>query len=249
MAAAVARRGPRAVWLLALAVVCVPLAAAGHLRFPKLAAERWIEFRLDETPMRIGYRIGLGATLAQQARRGADLDGDAEVSAAEGNRALDQHSARLLASLRVCEGRSLDQLTCRSFRSDEVERVEADGWKPSPAGHLHFAWTLRLRHSADEVGAVRLIDDFEVPGVAITDVEIRRPRHTALVAAGEGEHPVGVSTQLVLLEARRSPGPRVLSASWPAPPSTNWRGVAALAALVLALAAAASWHRRRRAQR
>lgn len=208
---------------------------AAHLRFPKVKAERWIELRVSEDPIRIGYRVGFGATLAAEQRRAADRDGDFEVSAAEGNAALDARSSEVLSALSVCTGRTLNDVGCRKLERREIERVEAEGWVPGPSGHLHFTWTFRLRERAKDIGALRFEDAYEVPNVEITDVEILPPRHAALTLAGEEGRTTGVSSRFTWIEARRQPGPRVVIASWPPPARTTWGRVVFVAAAVLVL--------------
>lgn len=228
----------------ALALLFASAAAHAHLRFPGVRAERWIDVRLDETPIAIGYRVGFSAPLAKEERRRADRNGDGEVSAAEGNAALDGHTDALLAALQVCSGRTLDALECRALERRDVELVEADGWIPGPQGHLHFAWTLRLGHAAADLGALRVVDGWQIPSVEITDVRIRPPPDTALTSAGEGGQPSGVATGFNWIEARRGPGPREVVATWPARAGRSWLGVAAGGALLLA--GAALWLRSRR---
>ncbi len=221
-------------WLgLAIAALLVGAPATAHLRFPKLKGERSIEIALNEDPIRIRYRIGLGASLADAERGHADRDDQFGVSAAEGNAALDEHTDALLGALTVCTGRTLDAVACRKLRRRDVERVEAQGWVPGPARHLHFAWTLRLRERAGDIGALRLEDDYQPPGLEITDVSIVPPRGVELTRAGDGAlGSTGVTAAFSWIEARRSPGPRVIVAAWPPPPADR------RALLLLALAAA-----------
>lgn len=226
--------------------VCLVTAAAGaHLKFPALQAERWIELRLDQEPIRVTYRIGLGPKLADVERQRADRDGDHQVSAAEGNAALDARSDELVRQLRVCSGPSLSASSCRVIERREIETVEVDGWSPSPSRHLHFTWTLMLRERARELGAIRLEDSYEVPGVEITEVEIRPPAHAALSLAGEGGRAQGVTERFTWIEARRAPGPRSIIAAWPAPTARSWRAILVLLAGVAAALAWVVWRRRR----
>ena len=162
---------------LCMTAVAVAPPGDAHLRFPAVKAERWIELRLAEEPIRIGYRIGFGAALAAEVRKRADRDGDFEISAAEGNAALDARSAELLASLSVCTGAVLEEVSCRRLSLRDIERVEAEGWAPEDSGHLHFSWTLRLGERATEIGALRFEDDYSVSGVEISDGQIARPAH------------------------------------------------------------------------
>lgn len=237
--------------LVALAALVIALSVAAvvpaHLRFPTVKAERWIELRLGEEPIRIGYRIGFGARLAGEQRRAADRDGDFEVSASEGNAALDARTKDLLRALTVCTGRSLREVVCRKLELREVERVEAEGWKPGPNEHLHFAWTLKLRDRARDVGAIRVEDAYEVEGVEVSDVAIDPPAHTSLELAGEGGRAKGVASRFSWLEARRPPGPRVVVAQWAAPPRSSRAGLGV--ALGVAAALVLGWlglSRRRR---
>lgn len=202
---------------LSVAILCVTRGGQGHLRFPTLEAEKLIELRLSEEPMRIGYRVGFGAKRAAELRREADRDGDGVVSAAEGNAALDTRTASLLEAVRVCVGRSLSKATCRKLAPRDVERVEAEGWAPGPSGHLHFSWTFRLAESARDSGALRFEDAYEVPGVGITDVQITPPAHAALIRAGDAAVDAGVSERFTWIEKLRTPGPRSVVAAWPAP--------------------------------
>lgn len=211
--------------------------SAAHLRFPGVAAERWIELRLAEEPVRIGYRIGFGAKLADEVRRAADKDGDFEVSAVEGNAALDARSLELISSLRVCTGGTLADVSCRQLERRDIERVEAEGWVPGPNGHLHFTWTLELRERARDIGAIRLEDGFEVAGVEITDVQIDAPAHSALSLAGEAGRPAGVVQRFSWIEGRRAPGPRAVVAAWTPPrPSALGRILIPLVLLGIVLA-------------
>jgi hypothetical protein len=203
---------------LAVAAVVAASSASAHMRFPTVRAERWIELRLEESPIGIGYRIGFGAELAKEQRKLADLDRDGEVSASEGNAALDRKTADLLAHLRICTGRSAQELECATLERRAVEQVEVDGWVPDAAGHLHFAWTLRLPADAARLGALRVEDDWQLAGVEITDVRIVPPSHAPLTAAGEGPSPSGVASGFTWIEARRGTGPRVVAAAWPAKP-------------------------------
>lgn len=210
-----------------------------HLRFPKVKGERLIELRLAEDPIRLGYRVGFGDSLAAQIRSRADRDGDTQVSAAEGNAALDARSAEVLAALVICTGRTPDTTTCRHFSARDIERVEAEGWVPSQSGHLHFAWTLRLKERANEIGAIRLEDAYEVPGIELTDVEISAPPHTPLLRAGDGAVASGVAQRFTWIERVREPGPRIVVASYAPPKPTRKRFL--LAAGLLALAGAMAW--------
>jgi len=218
--------------------------APAHLRFPTVKAERFIELRLVERPIRIGYRVGFGASLASEQRRLADRDSDFSVSASEGNAALDARTEALLQKLRVCTGRSLEELRCRSLERRDIERVEAEGWTPEPPGHLHFAWTFRLAETAPEIGALRVEDAYEVDGVEITDVQIQPPGHTPLLRAGDALLPAGVAERFSWVEARREPGPRGIVATWAPPPKTNVVPVIVLGILVILGLAGLSWYRR-----
>jgi hypothetical protein len=219
--------------LAAAALLLIAASSQAHLKFPELRAERWIELELDQDPIQLGYRLGFGAELAKQERKRADRDGDGEVSAAEGNAALDLKTAELLERLRVCTGDSPAELDCVALGLTAVELVEAEGWIPGPTGHLHFAWTLRLRSGARRLGAIRIEDDWQIPGVEITDVRIAPPAAISLTSAGEGDSPEGVRTQFTWIEARRGLGPRVVSASWPKQDDTAATRVAAALFMVL----------------
>ena len=232
---------------LCMSAVAVAPPGDAHLRFPAVKAERWLELRLAEEPIRIGYRIGFGAALAAEVRKRADRDGDFEISAAEGNAALDARSAELLASLSVCTGAVLEEVSCRRLSLRDIERVEAEGWAPEDSGHLHFSWTIRLGERATEIGALRFEDDYSVSGVEISDVQIDRPAHTPLLRAGDAGRAEGVAASFNWIERLREPGPRVVIAAW-APPRARPFGV--LLVLVLALLATfAAWTARRRSRR
>jgi hypothetical protein len=202
-----------------------------------MRGERWIEVRLAEEPIRIAYRVGFGAELAARERKSADADGDGEVSAAEGNAALDARTDALLGALRVCTGRSADALDCRALVRRDVERVEAEGWIPGPTGHLHFSWTLALRDAKSDLGAIRIEDGWQVDGIEVTDVGFDGA--SDLTAAGEGESPAGVAARFTWIESRRAPGPRTFSAAWPPPPERPW--LVLLAAGLLMIGGAAIW--------
>jgi hypothetical protein len=232
--------------LAAVAILLTAASALAHLRFPAVRAERWIELRLDQDPIRIDYRIGYGAALAKEHRKIADSDGDGEVSAAEGNAALDSRTAELLEGLRICTGDTVEQLECRALRPPEVELVEAEGWIPGPSGHLHFGWTLRLPSGAHKLGAIRIEDGWDAPGVEITDVRIEPPPAIALTSAGEGTSPEGVHTRFTWIEAR-GPEARVVSASWPKPAASRWPLLAIAGALILG--GSLSWYRAHRKTR
>ncbi len=218
--------------------------AAAHLLFPSLKGERFIVVRLDEDPIRIEYRLGRGMDLARPIRRAADTDGDFEVSAAEGNAALDARSKVLLAHLKVCTGRTLADLRCGHLAVRDIERVEADGWTPGATGHLVFSWTLRLHQSAARIGALRLEDTYAAPGVQISQVTIHPPVGKRLLVAGDGRAK-GVTAQFGWTESNRPPGPRVVVAEWPPPPrSTGSLVMLGLGALI-ALGLWGVWRRRR----
>jgi hypothetical protein len=217
--------------------------ALAHLRFPALKAERVVELRLDEAPIRLHYAIAFGPELANTERRNADADRDLVVSAAEGSAALDARSASLLRALRVCKGDRLDALECSELSPRQVELVAAEGWNAAPASDLHFDWTFNLAESAESIGALRIEDAFEIPGVEITEARIEPPRARALQVAGEGSAPQGVTRRLSWIEARRGSGARILSAAWPLP-SRRWVTLAIVAAVV-ALAALLYWQTRR----
>jgi hypothetical protein len=225
------------------AVLVVSAPALAHLRFPALKAERALELRLDEAPIRLRYALAFGPERANAERLKADIDRDLVVSAAEGSAALDARSAELLRTLRVCKGDRLDALECSELSARQIELVAAEGWNAGPAGDLHFGWTFNLGESVESIGALRVEDAFELPGVEITEVRIEPPRGRALAAAGEGSAPQGVTRRLSWIEARRGSGPRILSAVWP-PPSRHWVTLA-IAAAVVALAAALYWQTRR----
>lgn len=225
----------------ALAVVAVSAGAPAHLRFPKVKAERLVDLRLDEDPIRIGYRIGFGGKLADAARRAADRDGDFQVSAAEGNAALDARSEALLAGLEICTGRSLTALECRHLAMRDIESVEADGWTAPSGSHLQLSWTLRLHERARDLGAIRVADAFDVSGVEISDVQIRSPHHTPLTLAGEGDRKSGVVDRFTWIEAKRELGPRVIVAAWAPPPPTR-RGWLLGAAAGIFLVAMGGWY-------
>jgi hypothetical protein len=228
----------------AVALLALSTDAAAHLRFPTVRAERWIELRLDESPIRIGYRVGFGTELAKAARRAADRDSDGEVSVVEGNAALDDKTAELLSRVRVCVGRTLSEVECRPLSRRDVEQVEAEGWVPGPSGHLHFAWTLRLASDAADLGALRFEDAWEVAGVEITDVRIKPPRGAALTRAGEGDEPNDVASGFTWIEARRGAGPRVVAAAWPPQAHPSWPLLGlALASTLIGIVA---WLRARR---
>jgi hypothetical protein len=228
-------------WLAAVALLLATASSFAHLRFPAVRAERWLELRLGEDPIRIGYRLGFGAALAKEQRKAADRDGDGEVSAAEGNAALDAKTLELLGGLRVCTGDSLEQLDCQQLRQPDVELVEAEGWIPGPTGHLHFAWTLRLRTGARKLGAIRIEDGWETPGVEITEVSIQSPPERPLTRAGEGDSPDGTRLEFTWIEARRGSGPRVVAASWPKESDRVWPLLVIAGALIVA--GTSSWYR------
>lgn len=218
--------------------------ASAHLVFPSLKGERWIIVRLDQDPIRIQYRIGRGMELARPVRRAADTNGDFEVSATEGNAALDARSKQLLARLEVCTGRTLQKVQCTHLASRDIERVEADGWTPGVTGHLVFTWTLRLHQRADQIGALRLEDSYPAEGVEITEVRIHAPRGKHLRVAGDGRA-TGVRAQFGWTEQNRPPGPRVVVAEWP--PPRRARGLFALGIAVgLVLVLWVVWSRLRR---
>ncbi len=211
-----------------------------------MQAERWLELRLGEQPIRIGYRVGFGAQLATEVRKAADRDGDLQISAAEGNAALDARSAELVRSLSVCVGRTLETVRCRPLAARDIERVEAEGWVPGQSGHLHFSWTFRLDQLATEVGAVRVEDHYEVPGVEITDVLIEPPTHTRLSRAGDGRRTEGVAQSFNWIERLRAPGPRTVVAAWAPPRSRSLASLVVGALLVLVPVGAWLVHRGRR---
>jgi hypothetical protein len=217
----------------AAAVLLFAAAASAHLEGQTAKAERTIELRLDESPIRVRYRIGLDPEAAAGERKRADRDGDGVVSSAEGNARLDARSAELLRALRVCTGRTFEDLACRELSSRQISLVEADGWSTGPTGHLHLAWTFTLGMAAAELGALRLEDAVHMPEIELTDVRIQPPRERTLLAAGEGRTPSGVTQRLTWIEARRGQGPRIVSAAWP-PPERRWPAAVAVATLAAA---------------
>ena len=218
--------------------------AAAHLQYPRLTGERSIDIALNEHPIRIRYRIGLGARLADAERGRADTDDQFGVSAAEGNAALDAHTDALLAKLSVCTGRTLEQVSCRALTHRDVEQVEAQGWVPGASRDLHFAWTLRLREDAAEIGALRLSDDYRPAGIEITNVQITPPQGVKLLRAGDAaQSSAEVMSLLSENEKARALGPRVVVAAWPPPPATDFRIWLVLAALVVIGVIAARWRR------
>ncbi len=231
----------RSAWV-ALAILAIASVASAHLVFPDVRGERIIELHLDRDPIRIDYRVGLGLDAAVRVRRAADRNGDFEISAAEGNAALDARTAALLADLTICTGRTLADVSCRHPARKDVERVEAQGWVPGPAGDIHFLWTLDVRASARSIGAIRLEDASSQPGVEITEVRITPPAGLPLLVAGDkAAH--GVVRRFTWIEKSRPPGPRVIVAAWP-PPSR--RALWLVTGLVLAAAALLAFGRVRR---
>jgi len=225
------------------AVLVASTPALAHLRFPAFKAERALELRLDEAPIRLRYALAFGPELANAERRKADADGDLAVSAAEGSAALDTRSGELLRTLRICKGDRLEALECSELSARQIELVAAEGWNAGSAADLHFSWTFNLGESGENIGAIRIEDAFEPAGIEITEARIEPPKARALLAAGEGGAPQGVTRRLSWIEARRGGGPRVLSAAWPAP-SRRWVTLA-VAAAVIALAGALYWQTRR----
>jgi hypothetical protein len=213
---------------------------------PTVKAERTVEIRLDEEPIRIAYRISFGATLAAEERKAADRDADSAISASEGNSRLDQRTDELLAALEICTGTTLETLVCKKLGRREVERVEAEGWEPDASGHLHLSWTLALPQRAKEIGAIRVDDAWEVPGVEVSDVAILPPKHAVLELAGEAGRSSGVASHISWIEQRRQPGVRSVVAVWPAPRPSSRRKIALIVAIAALLAAGGFWASRRR---
>ncbi|MEB2313246.1 MAG: hypothetical protein OZ921_12495 [Sorangiineae bacterium] len=232
--------------LVALAILAITSATAAHLAFPDVRGERLVELRLDRDPVQLEYRLGFGPEAAAEARRAADADGDLRVSAAEGARALDARTARLLATLTICAGASLEELACRKLALTDVARVAAEGWEPGPPGDLHLAWTLELGVSPGQVGALRVSDASHEPDVELTEVSFQPPEGRALDLAGElGTR--AVARRLTWIEASRAPGPRVVVVARPLAPSrAPWilSGLAVAAALATLLAYARARSRR-----
>lgn len=220
--------------------------SSAHIPIPTLKGDRLVELRLDEDPIRIGYRLGFGATLAAAERKAADADGDGAVSAAEGNARLDARTDELLAALVVCTGQKLDALDCKKLDRTAVERVAAEGWDPEPNGHLHLSWTLELRTRSSEIGAIRVEDGWDLSGIEVSDVAFAAPRHAPLELAGEADRPSGVAERISFIEQRRAPGPRTVIAVWPAPRPSPRRKIAVLLAIAALLAAGGFWASRRR---
>lgn len=229
-----------------LLVLLCTLPLAAHLRFPTVKAERLLSLRLNEDPIRIGYRIGLGTERAAEQRKLADGNHDSHVDTLEGNAALDRHTDVLLGALEVCTGPRLDALVCKRLERRNVELVAAEGWTPDDdAAHLHFVWTLRLDQRATDIGAISVSDSYDEGfGVEMTDVEIESPTHTKLSLAGELGRTTGLATRFSWIEARRAPGPRVAIAAWP-PPSSSTRRVVVILLAGTAFGALAWWWSRR----
>lgn len=236
-----ARGSPAWAVLAALALGAPPLAA--HLRFPELPAERSVELRIDGDAARVVYRIAFAARLAAAERRLADRDGDGEVSAAEGNAALDARTAALLPALRLCAGRTRGDVSCRAAEARDVERAEGEGWQARGVDHLQLQWTLRFRERPADVGALRFEDDDATPGAAITEVEIEGDPGRPLLVAGDGQRESGVSRGFTWVESNRGPGPRVVHASW-SPPARLPRWAFLVVAVTAAAGAVAAASRR-----
>jgi hypothetical protein len=217
-----------------------------HLKFPEFTAERAVELHLEERPIRIDYRLSFGPALAADERRKADRDRDGRLSSIEEKERLDQRTRELGAGLRVCLGRSLDELECRPLAPSQIERIEASGWRAEGPGDFHVAWTLRLDRSAADIGALRFEDAFEVEGVAITDVRITPPEGRPLLLAADARSPSGVAKEFTWIEKTRPPGPRVVLVAW-APPAALSRPAlfAALAVAGAGLFLFFRWRRRR----
>lgn len=212
-------------------------AATAHLVFPDVRGERIVEVYLDRDPVLVDYRVSLGLDAAVPVRRAADTNGDFDISAAEGNAALDARTRALLAQLQFCTGRTLDDVTCRHPAPGDVERMGAQGWVPGPAGDIHFLWTFALHVSARSIGAIRIVDASREPGVEITEARITPPPGVKLLVAGDG-HASGVARRFTWIEAKRPPGPRVIEAAWPPPRRAHWLllGAILVAGLLWALA-------------
>lgn len=233
----------RSAWV-ALAILAIASVASAHLVFPDVRGERIIEIHLERDPIQIDYRIGLGMDAAVPVRRAADTNRDFEISAVEGNAALDARTAKLLADLTVCTGRTLDAVSCRHLARTDVERVDAQGWVPGPAGDIHFLWTLDLHASARDIGALRVEDASSQPGVEITEVRITPPAGKPLLVAGVRDAH-SVARRFTWIEKSRPPGPRVIVAAWAPPPR---RVLWLLLGVVLAGAAILGFRRLRKAR-
>jgi hypothetical protein len=235
----------RGAWL----SIAIASTASAHLRFPTVKAERFVEVRLDEEPIRIGYRIGLGTEKAAEERKRADANKDGEIDTVEGNAALDRHTDELLAALEICTGPTLDATACKRLVRRNVELVSADGWQPQDDNaHLHFAWRLRLDEKSRDIGAIRVSDAYDHGfGVEMTDVEIAEPAHAKLTLAGEEGRKSGVANRFSWIEARRAPGPRVAIAEWPVS-RTSPRRVLVFALLAIAIIGIGFWWSRRYAK-
>jgi hypothetical protein len=228
------------------AIISFALATGAHLQLPTVRGERTVDLALNEDPIRLRYRLGLGAELAAKERQSADRDGDGRVSAVEGTAALDARTEALLDAIRVCAGLDLAHLSCTTLARRDVEALEVEGWTPDPTGHLLFAWTLTLRQRASEIGALRLEDSYEVPGIELSEFRFARPAHGSLTLAGEADHASGVAASVTFVEARREPGPRVVVAQWQPPAPRPLGIVAAIAALAATCALVVTlWTRRR----
>lgn len=179
--------------------------------------ERKLVLLLDRSPVRVVYGLSVAGAAAERARIAADRDANGEVDTFEANHALDARASALLEKLRICSGDSLDDVRCEKLERHDIERVDSSGWSRAEPAHLHFVWTLRLQVTTDQIGALRVEDDDASPEIAISSVEIEPPRGVRLLTAGSGSEPRGVASEFNWIEANRTPGPRLISATWNTP--------------------------------
>ncbi len=218
-----------------------------HLKFPKLKGERRLVLDLSGSSAELQYRVGFGVSLADAERKAADKDGDFLVGVLEANAAMDAKTASLAPKLRVCTGVEPGQLACRSLETRDVSRMESEGWVPGPTRHLHVTWTFDLRVAPESIGAIVVEDDYQVPGLEITDVAIEAPPHAKLIEAGDADRAGGVSTEFTWIESARPKGPRRVVAVWPGPPATGRLGLVLGVAAAILAAVLWFWPRKKRA--
>ncbi|HEX6243087.1 MAG TPA: hypothetical protein VFZ61_19370 [Polyangiales bacterium] len=130
-------------------------------------------------------------------------------------------TSAFLASLTLCRGPVLEQLTCRAASARALSR-EAEGWNALPDAALALSWSVPLELDESD-GAVRVEENFRREHVARTGALIEPSPQQRLTRAGSGAVAERASVELEFSweEQLAADQPRVLFAAWQRP-ATSW---------------------------